>query len=162
MSDYTPKREQDTIDSAVASASKVPGSLTLNELNAISDKGLVVSGGSESVVEQDFDYVLRVLSGDTPELKVVSGNGIELFNALDSTKQDKSSKYWNMAYTLAYVVVEGAEGNVSPFNPYFDTVNDIIILKNSGADPSCFIFHPDGTFEYSTTMPEENEEDPGR
>lgn len=48
MSDYTPKREKDTIDAAVTSASKVPGSLTLNELNAISDKGLVVSGGGSS------------------------------------------------------------------------------------------------------------------
>lgn len=61
MSDYTPKREKDTIDAAVTSASKVPGSLTLNELNAISDKGLVVSGGSGgSATNSAFDLVLWV------------------------------------------------------------------------------------------------------
>lgn len=153
MSDYTPKREKDTIDAAVTSASKVPGSLTLNELNAISDKGLVVSGGGESVVEQDFDYVLRAIVPTNPELEVVSGNGVELFNDLDSSKQDLSSGYWNMNRVLAYTV-NSENGKVGVFGDcYFDTADGIIFLKLSEGSTDCFIFHPDGTFEYSGTTP---------
>lgn len=60
MSEYTVEREKSTIDNAVETASHVPGSLTLNELNAISDKGLVVSGGGEMFTVKDITMLNAV------------------------------------------------------------------------------------------------------
>lgn len=86
MSDYTPKREKDTIDAAVTSASKVPGSLTLNELNAISDKGLVVGG---SATNSAFDFILWATSAPGTGMSfVVDGDHDAVMTKLKANSDD--------------------------------------------------------------------------
>lgn len=139
MSDYTPKREKDTIDAAVTSASKVPGSLTLNELNAISDKGLVVGG---SATNSAFDLVLWMTDNDEVNL-TIDGDFDSVYSKL--TKSDGAISACVMVndqtnYKINYKSLEFKDSYVG---------NDCIFISCyiSGGEVVVFMWNSDGTID---------------
>lgn len=68
---YSWDREKHTIDNFPSTAQPVPGGMTLNELNALSDKGLVMASGSGEDILSDIPVIIEIdgrgMTEETPD-----------------------------------------------------------------------------------------------